>query len=413
MAGAALRKSGPKAAAPGPGWEEDALGFLIAPVTKAAFLERYYERESLVNIRHEARRYADLLTLDMLDHFLNSTDLREGMLDLTNHHNRISRDAYIDDAGKISRIAVAEEYLAGATIILPQLHESIFKLGEFCRALEEVFSCHVQTNIYLTPQPREQAETGNQGFPIHYDNHDVFVMQVSGAKAWRLYGTPVETPFRGERFELGRHDPGPVTQEFTLNPGDCVYVPRGVMHDAENVGAEPSLHITVGMLTKTWADLLLESISELALTSPDFRRSLPAGFAARDFDREAARVHFDRLRQEIADRAEMDSAFDLLADNFVRGRRPNVSGLISAAVPGPQQGDRFRRRRFVPWNVADDEGKLVLIGPGGDTDFEADDGDALDVALSGAPFTAGDLKCKDPDALIKSLWSGGYLERIA
>jgi len=186
-----------------------------------------------------------------------------------------------------------------------------------------------------------------------------------------------------------------------------------MMHDAENVGEEPSLHITVGLITKTWADLMLESISELALTSPEMRRSLPAGFAGRDFDREAARAQFDRIRQEIADKAGMDGAFDLLADNFVRGRRPNVSGVISASVSGPQAGDRFRRRRFVPWNVADDEGKLVLIGPGGDLDFEAEEGDALDVALSGAPFTAADLKCKDPAELIKTLWSGGYLERIA
>lgn len=408
MSGAALNKAGPKAAkaAPSPGWEEDALGFLIAPVTPETFLTRYYEREALVNIRGEPDRYADLLTLQILDDFINSADLREGMIDLTSQKNRISRDAYIDESGRVSRVAVAEEYLDGATIILPQFHESIFKLGEFCRAVEEIFSCHVQTNIYLTP-------SGNQGFPIHYDNHDVFVMQVSGAKAWRLYGVPVETPFRGERFELGQYEPGPVSQEFTLNPGDCVYVPRGMMHDAENVGDEPSLHVTVGMITKTWADLLLESISELALTSPEFRRSLPAGFAGRDFDREAARVHFDTLRQEIAANASMDSAFDLLADNFVRGRRPNVSGVISAAVSGPQEGDRYRRRRFVPWNVADDEGKLVLIGPGGDLDFGADDGDALDVALSGAPFAAADLKCKEPAELIKTLWSGGYLERIA
>ncbi|MEA3043840.1 MAG: bifunctional lysine-specific demethylase and histidyl-hydroxylase [Sphingomonadales bacterium] len=407
MAGVAIKKTGSKAAAgPSPSWEEDALGFLIAPVRPQDFLGRYYEREALVNVRSEPDRYADLLTLEILDHFVNSADLREGMIDLTSQKNRISRDDYIDEQGRVSRVAVAEEYLDGATIILPQFHDSIFKLGEFCRALEEVFSCHVQTNIYLTP-------SGNQGFPIHYDNHDVFVMQVSGAKAWRLYGVPVETPFRGEQFQLGQHEPGPVSQEFTLNPGDCVYVPRGMMHDAENVGEEPSLHITVGLITKTWADLLLESVSELALTSPDFRRSLPAGFAGRDFDREAARALFDKLKREIADHASMDSAFDLLADNFVRGRRPNVSGVISAAVAGPQEGDRYRRRRFVPWNVADDEGKLVLIGPGGDLSFEAAEGDALDVALSGAPFTAADLACEDPAELIKTLWSGGYLERLS
>jgi len=54
----------------------------------------------------------------------------------------------------------------------------------------------------------------------------------------------------------------------------------------------------------------------------------------------------------------------------------------------------------------------VLIGPGGDLDFKAEDGDALDVALSGAPFVASDLACEDPAELIQTLWAGGYLERL-
>jgi len=408
MTGSALQADESNMAA-SPRWEDDALGFLIAPVTPAEFLDRHYERAALVGIRSEPERYADLLTLESLDHFINSADLREGMIDLTNHRNRIERDDYVGEDGRISRATVAEEYLRGSTIILPQFHESTFNLGEFCRALEELFTCHVQTNIYLTPQ--SQDGVGNQGFPPHYDNHDVFVMQISGAKAWRLYGQPVETPFRGERFELGRHEAGEVTQEFTLKAGDCLYLPRGLMHDAENVGDEPSLHITVGLITKTWADLLLESISELALVSPEFRRSLPAGFAGREFDREQARAYFDKLKALIADKAEMDGAFDLLADNFLRGRRPNVAGVILAAGTA-KEGDRYRRRRFVPWNVADDEGKLVLVGPGGDLEFAAEDGDALDVALSGAPFAAADLACEKPDGLIRTLWAAGYLERI-
>ena len=398
-------------AAPSPRWEEDALGFLIAPVTRDQFMNAYFERETLINIRNEPERYAELLTLAGLDQFIASADLREGMVDLTNHHNRIERDSYIDDSGRVSRVAITEEYLRGATIILPQLHDSMFNLSEFCRALEEVFSCHMQTNIYLTPQKLEEGGA-NQGFPPHYDNHDVFVMQISGAKAWKIYGTPVTIPFRGETFQPGQHEAGPVTQEFTLNAGDCVYIPRGVMHDAQNSGDEPSLHITVGLITKTWADLLLESISELALTSPDFRRSLPAGFAHREFDRAEARAFFDKLVKKIGDEASMDSAFDLLADNFLRGRRPNVAGVISASAEPAKDSDLYRRRRFVPWNVADDEGKLVLIGPGGDLDFVEGDGDALDIALSGKPFCAADLGCKEPEGLIRTLWAGGFLERI-
>ena len=393
-----------------PRWEEDALGFLIAPVTRERFLEDYYEREALITARGEPDRYADLLTLKMLDHFIASANLREGMIDLTSQRNRISRESYVDSRGRVSEVGIAENYLRGATIILPHLHESMFNLGEFCRSLEEVFSCHVQTNIYLTPQVNADG-TSNQGFPPHFDNHDVFVMQIAGAKAWRLYGAPIETPYRGEEFQVGRYQAGEVTQEFILNAGDCVYIPRGLMHDAENAGDKPSLHITVGLITKTWADLLLESISELALSEPDFRRSLPAGFSTRDFDREQARRHFNRLTKLIAERASMDSAFDLLADNFVRGRKPNVAGVIAAADK-LSPGDRFRRRRFVPWNVAEDEGKLVLIGPGGDLDFTPEEGDALDIALSGAPFTAADLDRDNGAELVRTLWAAGFLERL-
>src|SRR5688572_16886717 len=129
-----------------PRWEEDALGFLIAPETRETFLDRYYEREALITIRGEPDRYADLLTLDSLDRFIASADLREGMIDLTSQKHRIMRDTYIDDRGRISAVSVTEHYMRGATIILPHLHESLSNLGEFCRSLEEVFSCHVQTN---------------------------------------------------------------------------------------------------------------------------------------------------------------------------------------------------------------------------------------------------------------------------
>ena len=390
--------------APSPRWEEDALGFLIAPETRESFLETYYERDALLTARGEPRRYADLLTLETLDHFIASADLREGMIDLTHHKHRIERDSYVDERGRVSAVGIAEQYLRGATIILPHLHDSLFNLGEFCRSLEEVFSCHVQTNVYLTP-------SGNQGFAPHYDNHDVFVMQISGSKAWRLYGVPVEIPYRGENFELGRYEPGEVTRTFTLEPGNCVYIPRGLMHDAENVGDEPSLHITVGLITKTWADLLLEAVSELALTDADFRRSLPAGFANRDFDRDVARRHFDKHTGLIAEKASMDGAFDLLADNFLRGRRPNVAGVVANAHRVTPE-DRFRRRRFVPWNVADDDGKIVLIGPGGDLDFKAEDGDALDAALSGAPFRADQLPGEDPVEITRMLWAAGFIERV-
>ena len=341
------------AAANEPGWQEDALGFLIAPVAPADFLARVYEREALINIRNEPRRYADLLTLESLDHFIASTDLREGMISLVNRKNRINTEAYVDENGKVNRISVTEHYLrrrdhrpaAAARFDVQPRRVRPFAGGGLLLPRPDQHLSHARA--------RSDGEA-NQGFPPHYDNHDVFVMQISGSKAWRIYGTPVDTPFRGETFELGRHEAGEATQNFTLSAGDCVYIPRGLMHDAENSGDEPSLHITVGLITKTWADLLLESISELAIAEPEFRRSLPAGFANRDFDREVAQAHFDKLIDIIADDASMDGAFDLIADNFVRAppaqrlgrdRRLARAGAGKRPLPPPPLRPLERRRR--------------------------------------------------------------------
>jgi hypothetical protein len=393
-------------------WSRDPLGFLVAPMSPKAFFDEYYERRPLLSARNQPHRYADMLTLEMLDAFIDSADLRQGMLDLASQQHRIEPGSFVSEGGRIITGVVAEEYLKGATIIFPHLHDSMAELGEFCRALEAVFSAHVQTNIYLTPQV-VQTGTANQGFPIHYDNHDVFVLQISGSKSWRFYGAPVTTPYRGEGFEAGRHDPGEVTETFTLTAGDCVYVPRGLMHEAPNVGDEPSLHITVGLITKTWADLILEAVSELALDDPDFRRSLPPGYANRDFDRSEAERYFATLTAKIGDKARMEGAFDLLADNFIRDRRPKLAGVIAATPNVPGEGDLYHRRRLVPWQLADDDGRLVLVGPGGDLSFDDGDGEALECALSGEPFAVPDLPCLDPLRLFRKLWANGYLERVA
>ena len=194
-----------------PRWDEDALGFLIAPVTREAFLERYYERDALINNRGEPDRYADLLTLDMLDHFIASANLREGMVDLANqqepHRPRhLYRRPRPDQLGRHRRgiSARRDRHPAAPPQIDVQPRRVLPVAGG------SLLLPHPDQHL---PDPAVSSDgTSNQGFPPHYDNHDVFVMQISGTKGWRLYGVPVETPFRGEEFQLGRHEAGEVTQ---------------------------------------------------------------------------------------------------------------------------------------------------------------------------------------------------------
>src|SRR5262249_39429230 len=272
------------------------------------------------------------------------------------------RSDYVDSSGYIDRGAVADHYKGGATIILNQAHQYEPSLARFCHALEVLFSSHVQTNIYLTPP-------NAQGFKTHYDNHDVFILQVEGEKDWRLYDTPIDTPFRGERFENNRFDKGELRQEFKMRAGDVAYVPRGMMHDAVSAGDGASLHITVGLITRTWADLMLEAVSEVALRRSEFRKSLPAGFANPGFDRAAARAYAKQLAEIAAAELDLDPALDLLADEFVRSRAADNRGAILNAAQPIAAGDRFQARRL--HRLAEDGGRLALIAPGGEIAFEA------------------------------------------
>lgn len=384
-------------------WLVDPLGYLIGAGREEDFFARTYEREALVVHHNAPERFAGLISIDAIDRIVTTLDLREGQLALANAAANVDSDAYVDGASFIDRGAVADHYRRGSTIVLNQAHQFDPALARLCRGLEYVFSSHVQTNIYLTPP-------NAQGFRTHYDNHDVLVIQVEGEKAWRLYDVPIATPFRGEGFEPGKYEAGELRQEFVLKPGDCAYVPRGMMHDAQTSGDHASLHITVGLITRTWADLMLEAVSEAALRSPDLRRSLPPGFARADFDRETARTHLKALAHALADDVKLDPALDLMVDTFIRSR-PAHNRFAVLDIGEISATDRFQSQARTPSRIAEDGDDIVLICAGGELKFAPDQRAALELALGGKPFTVGDLKVEKPEGLVSTLLAYGLIAR--
>ncbi len=366
------------------------------------FLTGAFEREPVV-VRHgDPERFRALISIAAVDRKVAELDLREGMLSMADASRSVDASEFVSDAGAIDRAAVARLHWKGATIILNQLHQSDIALAAFCRSVERVFSCHVQTNIYLTPP-------GSQGFHTHYDNHDVFVLQIEGEKAWRLYDRPVDAPYRGERFEPGRHPVGEPSYSFVLEAGDCAYVPRGLMHDASTSGDAASLHITCGLIVRTWADLVLESISEVCINDPAFRKSLPPGFANRDFDRSAAQQHFRSLVADLQTRVQADGALDLFAEQFIRSREPDVLGAVEgASMP---LGRRYRARPSL-WRLLDEGEGLRLIAPGGDLTFNRAPRAVIERVLSGEPFAPADLAYDEIEEVIRRLTVTGLIGRI-
>lgn len=296
------------------------LAEILSPISAEQFFAEYYETKPLLVARERADHFQSLLRLDDVDRLLTSIEMQHPAVALVNAECPIAETDYTTNK-TINTARLYRLHRAGATIILNHLDKSHPPLADLCAALEIAFSAPVQANIYVTP-PRAK------GFKAHFDTHDVFVLQVHGSKTWRLYETPVALPLEGQFEELDPDRVGTPTAEFSLACGDTLYIPRGLVHDAIS-NDDTSAHITVGLLSFTWGDLMLEALSRTILADAAFRRSLPAGFAAPGFDRRAAHDIFRTLTQRFAGAADGDAAIETFAKEFIDRRRPLLRGQMA------------------------------------------------------------------------------------
>lgn len=152
------------------------------------------------------------------------------------------------------------------TIVLHGLHRRVPSLDRFAFELEREVGQMIDVNAFLTPP-------NAQGLDAHYDHHDVIILQVAGAKHWRLWRSNIEHPlpeYAPEQFEV-RGEP----TDVLLEPGDVLYVPRGWTHAATTTD-RTSLHLTVGIIPMPWLEVAHSFLASLD-ADPSLRRALPLG----------------------------------------------------------------------------------------------------------------------------------------
>ena len=389
-----------------PEWFEDPLAYLIAPTSTEEFFASIFERSDLACLREAPERFSALLSVRKLDSLLASKEFSSTSLSMARSEPPISRSFYTFKNGAIDKGAVLNHYQSGATLIFNQLHQNDAELARFCRALESIFSLRVQANVYLTPPE-------SQGFGTHYDDHDVFILQISGSKRWRFFQKPIENPYKGEKFQHALHKPSSESRECILSAGGSIYIPRGLMHEAENYGDQPSLHITVGLLSKTWADLMLEAMSEVALRNSEFRKSLPPGFTRKDFQTDDAEKIFRELAAKFKNEADFTKVFELFRNNFVRSTSIDISGGLAIASSKIRATDKFILKPRTPATIRTQDEEIVVVCPGGDVHFDLALHDCLKIALSGNSFSVSELKTENTKGaiqLVRKLVSFGLLK---
>ena len=78
-------------------------------------------------------------------------------------------------------------YYEDHTIVINGLNKFWHPLAVFCSDLQNFLHHTAVANMYLSPP-------NSKGLHPHYDTHDVFVLQVEGAKNWEVYAPIQATP---------------------------------------------------------------------------------------------------------------------------------------------------------------------------------------------------------------------------
>ncbi|HEX2266820.1 MAG TPA: cupin domain-containing protein [Actinomycetota bacterium] len=356
------------------------------------FLARSWGRHP---VHHRAPDgFGDLLTFTDVDHMVSAMGLRAPAFRLVKDGETLPSSAYTR-SGRIGSAPVTgiadparifHLFEGGATIVLQGMHRFWLPLARFCRDLEVELGHPTQVNAYITPP-------GSQGFDLHEDPHDVFVLQAFGRKHWEVF----------EAGTAGGTSPSDDPLSVELQPGDSLYIPKGGRH-AARTQETISGHLTIGIQPYEWADVVRELLKEIE-KEETFAERLPAGFHrdpaaftsaviakleelgrwvekidARDAARTMVRKFLTSRPSRLTGSLEGLFGLDRLTDDSVLRRRPQsichvdvegdrlfaYLGDRELRMPAASEGamrlvegrTELRVRDFSPW--LDAESRLVL-----------------------------------------------------
>jgi hypothetical protein len=297
---------------------------------------------------------------------------------------RTSRNHVIHD---VDMPSLYDRLREGATLILDAVNEFGGPLKQLCNGLASEFSASSQANLYA-------CWGQSQGFDVHWDDHDVFVIHLDGAKRWMLYGATRPSPLRRDLRDEHRRPDEPL-EEIVLQAGDMLYLPRGYWHAAVGVGG-PTLHLTVGLTRKTGHDFLTW-LADQSLAEDLVRADLPL-----ERDDAALGEHLSAvLAAALAggDPADLGRRFRRSAEAR-RNHRPELSfPRIGDAAGAYDPDERIRLSSGAAHlEPADQSGAFVLSHRGVAYTLAAPLHASISAMVQGRPVAYGDLLAAAEDA---------------
>lgn len=268
------------------------LDYLLGPLSEDEFLSDYWGKRAVL-IQGEEDKFSDLFGWDEVNHFLNNTRTSYDGLRLLHEKRELPKTNLPDARSWLEK---------GATLVINSVNQVDPVVGRFSSFLGRELNTQIHTNCYA-------SYTSKQGFDTHYDEHDVFIIQVEGNKQWAVFEPTYLYPLHTMGPEKRGQPPASDAYiEYEMTPGDVLYIPRGHWHYA--VAVTPSVHLTVGPQSRSGSEYLQWLIAQLMEADEFFRQDLPlAGTAllGGSLDDGPLLEHMDQLRDRIAQLMEPET----------------------------------------------------------------------------------------------------------
>lgn len=342
--------------------------------------------------------FVDLLSTADVDDLLSRRGLRAPFLRVAKEGRTLPDGDFTRGGGvgaaisdQLDDTALLRLFASGHTLVLQGLHRTHPPVLDLAQQLAADLGHPVQVNAYVTPAQ-------STGFSAHYDVHDVFVLQTSGEKRWRLHAPVHPHPLRDQPWQQREEAVARAAEEepyleVTLQPGDALYVPRGWLHAATALGGV-STHLTVGV--HVWhRGHLVESLLDEA------RRAVSANAAQRTSLRPGVDVgdpadiggDLEDVRTALLDAlAAVDGASvaESLEARHRAGQRPEpVPPIATVAAAGSLTEAGLRPRAHLRAGITRVGSTPVLVSRAGRLSLDEGEADLVQRWLDGEGVALG------------------------
>jgi len=142
----------------------------------------------------------------------------------------------------IDKEVLNKQISEGAAVVLEGIDLLDAGINAFVARLDDALPCALSNAEAFFSQQDNEAYDG------HCDADDVLVVQLAGKKTWNLF-EPQQRRYANIQ-DLNEQQLGPVMQEFTMRPGDAIYLRAGVPHRCIT-SAPYSLHMSFDLVDNT------------------------------------------------------------------------------------------------------------------------------------------------------------------